>query len=64
MALSALHAHVSAGERERRLGMVERRRHPCRRGVAYIAGLWNSRRRMVRIRSRLIVLQMAADAYR
>lgn len=50
VALPALHAHMSARERERRLGMVEGCRHPRRGRMANITGLRHARRRMIRIR--------------
>jgi len=56
MALRALHARVSSSQRETRLRMIKRRRHPCRRGVAHLALLWDSRGYVIWVRRSLKVL--------
>ena len=42
--------------------MIECCRHPRRGGVADLAGLRDSRRRVIRIRCALVILQVAPDA--
>ncbi len=62
VALRALDAGMRARERKCRLGMIEGCRHPRRGRVADLAGLWDPRGRMVRIRRALVILQMARHA--
>jgi hypothetical protein len=60
--LGALHRDVGSCEGERRLGMIEGRRLPGGGGMANVALLRDTGRKMVRIRGCLIILQMATDA--
>jgi len=62
VALRALHAGVRAREWKCSLGMIKCCRHPCRGGVADLAGLWDPGGRVVRIRRALVILQVARDA--
>lgn len=62
VALRALNARVRAGEWKRRLGMIERCRHPRRGGVADLAGLRDPGGRVVRIGRGLVIPQVARDA--
>src|ERR1700757_3684423 len=62
VALRALHAGMSPGQRKTRVVVIERRRRPACDGMTDLALLRESPLHVVGIRSPLIILQMAGDA--
>ena len=60
--LSALHAYVRPSQRECSLRVIEFGRLPGGRRMAHLALLWHAGRNVIRIRSALVVLQMAGHA--